>query len=848
MNMSNKLLIIDGNSLMNRVFYALPPMNNREGKHTNAVYGLSVILLKIIKELQPNYIAAAFDKKAPTFRHIEYEEYKAGRKKMPEELSEQFPIAKELLRAFNVGIYEIEGYEADDIIGTLSKRFEEEGYEIYILTGDRDSLQLVSNSTKVMITKKGITDLEVYDVEAIKQKYGFEPIKIIDLKGLMGDASDNIPGVPGIGEKTALKLLNEFGTIENIYENIDKISAKKIKENLINFKEQAFLSKKLATINKDVPISFNIADMNIEKCDYNKIMYIFEQLDFKSLMDKLPKVDEQNRQEIKKVELNFDINQVKSFLNNKKQIYFYYIKEDDILVFEKGYAVKGEQFNELKELFEDENIEKSTYDAKGLYNRLMAYGIKLNGLKDDLGIVLYLLNPSDDFSSNRKVIANLLRINENELINEYIPIFVDKIKEILDEKLILIKEYSLEKLLYEIEIPLIEVLASMEHYGFKINKSVLHEIGFKLSEEIDKLTSEIYDIAGEEFNINSPKQLGVILFEKLNLPVVKKTKTGYSTNAEVLEELKDKHEIVSKIIIYRQLVKLKTTYIDGLMSAVQLDGKIHSNFNQMITATGRISSTEPNLQNIPIKLEQGREIRRAFEPENSDYVILTADYSQIELRVLAHISGDNNLIESFVNGEDIHKRTASEVFNVPIDEVTAIQRSRAKAINFGIVYGLSDFGLAQDLKITRREAKEYIENYFARYTGVRRYLDDVIKQAKENGYVRTIFNRIRFIPEINSSNRNIKMLGERLAMNTPIQGSAADIIKIAMVNVYKKLNELGLRSRIILQVHDELVLEVHKEEIEEVKRIVRFEMENCVELKVPLIVEIKWANNWYEAK
>ncbi|MCX7695779.1 MAG: DNA polymerase I [Caloramator sp.] len=848
MNMSNKLLIIDGNSLMNRVFYALPPMNNREGKHTNAVYGLSVILLKIIKELQPNYIAAAFDKKAPTFRHIEYEEYKAGRKKMPEELSEQFPIAKELLRAFNIGIYEIEGYEADDIIGTMSKKFEEEGYEIYVLTGDRDSLQLVSNLTKVLITKKGITDLEVYDVEAIKQKYGFEPIKIIDLKGLMGDASDNIPGVPGIGEKTALKLLNEFGSIENIYENIDKISAKKVKENLINFKEQAFLSKKLATINKDVPICFNLSDMDIEKCDYNRIISIFEQLDFKSLMDKLPKADEQNRQEVKKVELNFNINEMKLFLKNKEQIYFYYIKDDDILVFEKGYAVKGEQFIELKEIFEDKNIEKNTYDAKGLYNRLMAYGIKLNGLKDDLGIVLYLLNPSDDFSSNRKVIANFLRINENELKNEHIPIFVDSMKEILDEKLILIKEYSLEKLLYEIEVPLIEVLASMEHYGFKINKEVLQEIGFKLSEEIDKLTSEIYDIAGEEFNINSPKQLGVILFEKLNLPVVKKTKTGYSTNAEVLDELKDKHEIVSKIIIYRQLVKLKTTYIDGLMSAVQQDGKIHSNFNQMITATGRISSTEPNLQNIPIKLEQGREIRRAFEPENSDYVILTADYSQIELRVLAHISGDNNLIESFVNGEDIHKRTASEVFNVPIDEVTAIQRSRAKAINFGIVYGLSDFGLAQDLKITRREAKEYIENYFARYTGVRRYLDDVIKKAKENGYVKTIFNRIRFIPEINSSNRNIKMLGERLAMNTPIQGSAADIIKIAMVNVYKKLNELGLRSRIILQVHDELVLEVHKEEIEEVKRIVKFEMENCVELKVPLIVDIKWANNWYEAK
>ncbi|WP_027308207.1 DNA polymerase I [Caloramator sp. ALD01] len=846
--MSNKLLIIDGNSLMNRVFYALPPMNNSEGKHTNAVYGLSVILLKIIKDLKPNYIAAAFDKKAPTFRHIEYEEYKAGRKKMPDELAEQFPIAKELLRAFNIGIYEIEGYEADDIIGTMSSKFEQDGFEIYILTGDRDSLQLVSNSTKVLITKKGITDLEVYDIEAIREKYGFDPIKIIDLKGLMGDTSDNIPGVPGIGEKTAIKLLSEFGSIENIYENIDKITAKKVKENLINNREQAFLSKKLATINKNVPISFNLNEMNIENYDYQKVMAIFEELDFKSLINKIPNVEEQKKEEVKKVELNFNIDELKLFLKNKGEIYFYYIKEEDTLVFENGYAVKGNRLWEFKTLFEDKNIEKNTYDAKALYNRLMAYGIKLRGLKNDLGIILYLLNPSDDFSSNNKVIANILRLNENQLTNEHIPIFIGFMKNIIEEKLKLIKEYSLEKLLYEIEIPLIEVLASMEHYGFKINKEVLKDIGFKLSEEIDKLTSEIYDIAGEEFNINSPKQLGVILFEKLNLPVIKKTKTGYSTNAEVLEELRDKHEIVSKIITYRQLVKLKTTYIDGLMNAVQADGKIHSNFNQMITATGRISSTEPNLQNIPIKLEQGREIRRAFEPENNNYVILTADYSQIELRLLAHISGDENLIESFKNGEDIHKRTASEVFNIPIDEVTAIQRSRAKAINFGIVYGLSDFGLAQDLKITRKEAKEYIENYFARYTGVRKYLGDVIKRAKENGYVKTIFNRIRFIPEINSSNRNIRMLGERLAMNTPIQGSAADIIKIAMVNVYRKLEELGLKSRIILQVHDELVLEVHKEEIEEVEKIVKFEMENCVELKVPLIVDIKWANNWYEAK
>ncbi|CDF58136.1 DNA polymerase I [Thermobrachium celere] len=849
--MNKKLLIIDANSLLNRVFYALPPMNTRDGRHTNAIYGLSVILLKIVKEFNPRYIAAAFDKKAPTFRHIEFEEYKAGRKKMPDELSQQFPIAKELLKAFNVGIYEIEGYEADDIIGTISKKFEEQGYEILILTGDKDSLQLVSNNTKVMITKKGITDLEIYDVEHIKQKYGLEPIKIIDLKGLMGDSSDNIPGVPGIGEKTAIKLLMEFGSIENIYENLDNITAKKVKENLISYKESAFLSKKLATINRDVPIDFELNEMDIQNCDFTEVRRIFEELEFKSLLSKLPNKEEakceqdivENEEEI---ELKFDITQLKEKIKDKNEISLYYSKKDGVIVFEDGYAIKENDVKELKYIFEDINIKKNTYDAKSVYNLLNKNDIKFNGLKNDLGLILYLLNPTEDFSSNEEVISQL--INQKTITIKSIALFVNNMNRIIEEKVKTIREYSLEKLLYEVEIPLIEVLSSMEYHGFKVNKEVLHQIGFKITEEIDKLTSEIYDIAGEEFNINSPKQLGVILFEKLNLPVIKKTKTGYSTNAEVLEELKDKHEIVSKIITYRQLVKLKTTYIDGLINAIQNDGKIHSSFNQMVTATGRISSTEPNLQNIPIKLEQGREIRRAFEAENNDFVILTADYSQIELRVLAHISGDENLIQSFIRGEDIHKRTASEVFNVPIEEVTPLQRSRAKAINFGIVYGLSDFGLAQDLKITRKEAKEYIDNYFKRYTGVRKYLDDVINQAKSNGYVKTIMNRIRFIPEINSSNRNVKMLGERLAMNTPIQGSAADIIKIAMVNVYNRLKQGNYKSKLILQVHDELVLEVHKDELDDIKNIVKNEMEKAVELKVPLVVDIKWAENWYNAK
>lgn len=847
-----KIIIIDGNSLMNRVFYALPPMNTRDGKNTNAIYGLSVILLKIIEDYKPNYIAAAFDKKAPTFRHLEYQDYKAGRKKMPEELAEQFEPAKQLLRAFNVGIYEIEGYEADDIIGTMAKLYEQQGFEVLILTGDRDSLQLVSDNIKVIFTKKGIKDIEVYDKSTIKEKYGITPNQIIDLKGLMGDASDNIPGVPGVGEKTALKLLIEYGNVEEIYNNLDKISAKKLKENLEHNKEQAFLSKKLATINCNVPLEYKLEEMDINNANYIEVKNKFEALEFKSLISKIKiEEDEENaekEQDKFQCELSYNIEKLKEHILNRGKVTFYYDKDNDLVIFEGGFVVKSEKIEELKYILENNNLEKNTFNAKPFILFLMQNNIKLLNLKNDLAVINYLLNPSKDYTDTTKIIAEMLETNGKDVTLESLAYFTNKLDSFIEDRLKEITNLKLTNLLYDVEMPLIEVLAFMEYIGFKVNKEVLHEIGFKLSEEIDKLTVEIFELAGEEFNINSPKQLGVILFEKLGLPVVKKTKTGYSTNAEVLDELIDKHEIVSKIINYRQLVKLKSTYIDGLSAAIAKDGKIHSSFNQMVTATGRISSTEPNLQNIPIRLEQGREIRKAFEPSNKDYLILSADYSQIELRVLAHISGDENLIDAFVHGEDIHRKTASEVFNVPLNDVTSLQRSRAKAINFGIVYGLSDFGLSRDLKISRKEAKEYIENYFRRYLGVKKYMEKVIADAKENGYVSTIMNRIRYIPEINASNRNIKMLGERLAMNTPIQGSAADIIKVAMVNVYNKLKERNMKSRLILQVHDELVLEVYKDELEIVKELVKSEMEQAIILKVPLLVDMKWANNWYDAK
>lgn len=853
---NKKLVILDGNSLINRAFYALPPMINSKNQPTGAVYGFTTMLLKILNDIKPDYIVAAFDRKAPTFRHIEYVEYKAGRKKMPEELVFQLQPVKDILKAFNVGLFELDSYEADDIIGTISKLYEKENLEIIIYTGDKDALQLVSDNTKVMITKKGITEVDVYDIAAIKEKYGFAPSGIIDLKGLMGDASDNIPGVPGVGEKTALKLLDEYITVEGVYENIDNIVAKKLKENLVQNKELAFLSKKLATIYREVPVEVDIETMKVEDYNSKEIINLFTQYEFKSLINRI-KSNEKQEIEIPLEELViYDGSQdITSDICKKGIFNFAFLfkdKEFKGMLIENNYIVEENNLFKFKILFEDSGILKNTYEAKGVYNYLHKQGIIINNLSFDAAIASYLLNPSESTYEIASILNRYgditLSSNQSSEFAKVMGAFVNKLDQIKEKMLNGINEHNMGDLFYKIEMPLVEVLSSMEIQGFKVDSETLNKIGYELSEEIDRLTAQIHDLAMEEFNINSPKQLGVILFEKLQLPVIKKTKTGYSTDAEVLEELSSKHEIVDNILHYRQLVKLKSTYIDGLNNATGADGKIHSSFNQTITATGRISSTEPNMQNIPMKLEQGRRIRKAFIPENPDYIILSADYSQIELRLLAHISKDKNMVEAFLNNIDIHTKTASEVFGVPINEVTSLQRSRAKAVNFGIVYGLSDYGLSRDIKTTRKEAKQYIDNYFERYIGVKEYLEEAIKIGKENGLVTTLMNRIRFIPEINSTNRNVKMFGERLAMNTPIQGTAADIIKIAMVQVYKRLKDEKLKSKLLLQVHDELVLEVNKNELEYVKDLVKNEMENAMDLCVPLTVDVKWGENWYESK
>lgn len=864
-----RILILDSNSLMNRAFYALPPLTNSEGIHTNAVYGFTNMLLKLQEELNPDYVVATFDRKAPTFRHKEYEGYKAGRKKMPPELAEQFPIMKELLNLLAINIFEIDGFEADDLIGTLSKFCEKEGIEVFIVTGDKDALQLASKNIKVIITKKGITEKEIYDEQRMIDDYGVTPTEFIDVKGLMGDTSDNIPGVPGIGEKTAFKLIQTYGSIEEVLNHIDEIKGKKVQENLREYREQAIFSKKLATIVTEVPIEIDLEDIKSQKnYDSHKIKDMFYKLQFKSLLDRIQDDDEEDE------EVNFilikeqeQLDELVNLLQKEKKAYITFdikdpsrqstiglntisiTSDDKVYIVDMESIEKNQQaLSKIKIILENENIEKVVFDVKNGYTALEKLHIDLRGVKFDIKIGAYLIDSSKGEYEIKTLINEYLH---KDIKGEALELKAKEAKalEPLYQYIINhIKDYNMEELLYNIELPLTKVLSSMETLGFKVNSEILDELGKKFNGEIVKLQQEIYDLAEEEFNINSPKQLGKILFEKLDLPVIKKTKTGYSTNAEVLEALSDKHPIIEKILYYRQLAKLYSTYIEGLKAVIDQDSKIHSSFNQTVTTTGRLSSTEPNLQNIPIKYEMGREIRKVFIPDNKDCVILSADYSQIELRVLAHIAGDENLIDAFKHHSDIHTKTASEVFKVAIEDVTPIMRSRAKAVNFGIVYGISDFSLAKDLKIPRKEAKEYIDVYFERYPKVKEFIENIIAQGKSQGYVTTIVNRRRYIPEINSSNKIVKALGDRLAMNTPIQGSAADIIKLAMVRVYDELKNRKLKSTLILQVHDELILNVYRDELEVVQDLVKEQMEKVMDLSVPLEVDINIGENWYEAK
>lgn len=882
--MERKLVLIDANSLIHRAYHALPLLRTSKGVYTNAVYGFTMMLLRLLEDEKPEYIVAAFDKKGPTFRHGEYAEYKAHREKIPEELSSQFPLLKSLLSAFNIAIFEVDGYEADDILGTISKKANEIGIETLIVTGDKDALQLVTPHTKVLLTRKGISEMDLYDEEKIKEKYGVTPEKLVDVKGLMGDPSDNIPGVPNIGEKTAVKLVKEFGSIENLLNNLENLKGK-LKENLEKNKEQALLSRKLAEIVTEVPLEFDLEKLRYCKKINQDVIKVFKELEFTSLLKKVgfqnPQKDTDKNADFTTIDeieiLNEKLEEVKqkglvalSIEVDEKAIQTGKIKgmsfclNEDEIYFIHAEALSG-MWEFLKPIFEDEKVKKIFHDAKVIYILLKNKGIKLRGLEIDTKIGAYLIDPTKTNYDLENLSVEFLNFHFRaynsskeageksntddcfEVLKEYScqkARALIKLKDVLVEKL---KQNELMFLFSEIEIPLIEVLAEMEVNGISVDLEELKNLSREFGNKLESLTERIYDIAGVEFNINSPKQLGEVLFEKLGLPVIKKTKTGYSTGADVLQKLRNQHEIIDLILDYRTIMKLKSTYVDGLIGLIdKKTGKIHTSFNQTVTATGRLSSTEPNLQNIPVRLEIGRRIRKVFKAEKPGNVLLAADYSQIELRILAHLSEDENLIKAFMNDEDIHSKTASEIFGVKPEEVTPLMRSRAKAVNFGIVYGISDFGLAEDLGISRKEAQEYIDNYFRKYPKVRDYTREIIKKARLQGYVTTILNRRRYLPDIYSKNFNIRSFAERTAINTPIQGSAADIIKAAMIRVYRRLKNNGLSAKMILQVHDELIFDVPDKEIEPAKAIIKKEMEEVFPLKVPLKVDFKSGLTWFD--
>ena len=883
--MDKRLIIIDGNSIINRAFYALPEMTSKDGLKTNAIYGFTTMLFKIIDTYNPTHISVAFDRKAPTFRHLEFKDYKAGRKKMPDELREQFEPLKELLDKFNIHRLELDGYEADDIIGTVSKLGEENDYNVYIVTGDKDAIQLASHKTTTLITKKGVGEVEEYNFDSVMEKYEMTPTQFIDLKGLMGDKSDNIPGVPGIGEKTGIKLIKEFSSIENLVEHTDELKGsikKKIEEN----KELAIMSKRLATIIRDVPIDVSLEELEYGNYDKDAVLEEFKRFGFTSLISRLIDLDGESQLN-DKVDLKLNIkplDNAETLINTikekkevilkivtklgnilEKNILYMFISVDG----ENIYYLNEEQILLFKDVLISNDIKKFGYNLKDDYIALRPYDIKLESMYFDITIAEYLIDSASSTSYECSAIAmkyltrkikskeDLLgkgakakKFEELEIeeLSEYIAQILNVVKLSSQKMENILNESDMDSLFYEVEMPLVEVLGEMEFVGIEVDKEMLNELGTEFKEIINKLESEIYEMAGESFNINSPKQLGVILFEKLELPVIKKTKTGYSTNAEVLDKLRDKHEIIDKITEYRQIVKLNSTYVEGLLGIINpISNRIHSSFNQTITTTGRISSTEPNLQNIPVKMEMGRKIRKVFIA-GKNHKLVDADYSQVELRVLANMSGDENMIDAFKHGEDIHAKTASQIFDVDINDVTPRQRSEAKAINFGIVYGKSDFGLSEDLNIPVKQAKEYINSYFEKYSKIKEFMDTTIENATENGYITTILNRRRYIPELKSSNFMLRNAGKRAAMNAPIQGSAADIIKIAMVNVYKKLEESNLKSKLILQVHDELIVEATNDELEIVEKIVRTEMENAFSMDVNLDVDLNVGYSWYETK
>ena len=885
--MAEKIMLIDGNSIVNRAFYGVPLLTNGEGRYTYGVYGFLNILFKLLDEEQPDYLAVAFDLHAPTFRHRTFDGYKGTRKGMPEELREQMPLLKEVLQAMHIPIFEQEGFEADDILGTLSALAEQNGIVPVVVSGDRDLLQLAGETLKVRIpkTKGGRTETEDYYAADVQAKYGVTPAEFIDMKALMGDASDNIPGVPGIGEKTAAKIITQYHDIETAIAHAAEIKPKKASENLAAYQEQARLSKFLATIVRDMPLEWDKETLKIGDM-FNQTAYeLVKRLEFKSMFSRFEGSASTPKQAEQTYRFVADREGAKEVLAalKKGEVGYAFVYENEE---GQGLALYQEQLGgvwmeasmaflmqELLEIFQpffaDSAYRKIGHDVKKDIRFLRSYGYDGFTAEFDTAIGAYILNATgssyeyDDIAAaflnetypsqeevfgkgrTKKAFAALPEAERTAYGARQAEIFF-RARKVMEERL---AENEQKSLFYDMEMPLIYVLADMEKYGIKVDKAALLAYQKRLGESLDGMEEEIYALAGEKFNINSPKQLGVILFEKLGLKGGKKTKTGYSTAADVLEKLRTAHPIVERILHYRQLAKLKSTYADGLLAVMDAETeKIYSTFNQTITATGRISSTEPNLQNIPVRLELGRELRKIFIPESAEFCFLDADYSQIELRVLAHISGDESLIAAFKSNQDIHRMTASQVFHVPFDEVTPLQRSNAKAVNFGIIYGKGAFSLGQDLGISRKEAEEYINAYFARYPKIKTFMEDTIKNGTKNGYVSTLWNRRRNMPELQSSNFMQRAAGERAAMNMPIQGTAADIIKLAMIKVHRALQEGGYRSRLILQVHDELLIEAYKEEKEAVAKILKENMEHAADLLVPLDVDVHEGASWFEAK
>ena len=840
-----KLLILDGNSVINRAFFGVKPLTTREGLYTHAIYGFLNILERMEKEEQPEAVCVAFDLHGPTFRHLKYDGYKATRHGMPEELAMQMPVMKDVLRAMNIPIYECQGWEADDIIGTVGKICSNNGWECVVVTGDRDSLQLIDENVhiKLVISRPGQTTATLYTRELFEEEYGFEPRKLIDLKALMGDSSDNIPGVKGVGEKTAKALLQKFGSLDGVYANLDDPSIKpKMREKLENDKANAYLSYELATIVPEAPIDFEPKDAIIQPYNRPELYALFQKLEFVRLIDKYglrgAAVDAAPVAE-KKIERLPKADQ----LPESGTPCAVYLAEDGSLgvAWEKGVCALTPMEVQMGL---DLGNDLVGHDIKSTMHRLADMGVSFGEFTFDTALAAYDLNPSQSDYPVSKLATNFLGLSVDDGDAAACAEAIWHLRPALEEEL---EKNGMTALYREIELPLCTVLYRMENRGIAVDRELLVQFGEMLSQRIADCESLIFSYSGEPFNINSTRQLGELLFDKLGLPPVKKTKTGYSTNADVLEKLKHKHPIIPAIMDYRMLTKLKSTYADGLLKVICDDGRIRTTFQNLVTATGRLSSTEPNLQNIPVRTDLGAEIRKMFVPKEG-CVLVDADYSQIELRVLAHIAGDAVMCRAFNDGLDIHTATASQVFGVPMDQVTSLQRRHAKAVNFGIVYGISEFSLAEDIGVSRYEAKEYIENYLTNYAGVRKYMKDVVVQARDSGYTQTMFGRKRYIPELKSSNFNIRSGAERIALNTPIQGTAADLIKLAMIRVEKALNEAYPEAKLLLQVHDELIVECPEEIGPQVARLISGEMENIASLNVPLLAEAKLGKSWYDAK